>query len=294
MKQAATNSFLFVLIFSFCVSAQNPIPNAGFESWNGLEITGWIHNSSSVIPTVVKTTDSYSGSFAVRGEVINIGGFGMPPTLLSGTAQDPRFTVIHAYQTFTGQYKFEGQGGDSLFIEVVFINVNNGGGAEGHAAIGVNATSFTEISIPMIYDPGNPQGWVPTHGNITITIIPPTGQIPHIGTYFIVDHFTFDGQPVSVELEKNDFIPDQFNLNQNFPNPFNPSTKISFDIAEESFTTLKVYNIQGEEVATLVNKRLAAGSYNADWNAENLPSGAYIYTLNSDGILLSNKMILMK
>ena len=282
---------MFTFVSTF---AQNPIPNAGFESWNGPEIVSWAHNSTSFIPTVVQTTDAFSGSFAVRGEVINAAGAGFPPTLFTGSFQDPRFIVIHAYQTFTGQYKYSGQGGDMLFIEVVFTNDNIGGGAEGHAQIGADATSFTEIEIPMVYDSGNPPGWVPTHGNITVTIQPATGQVPHIGTYFIVDHFSFDGQPVSVELEKNDLVPDQFALKQNFPNPFNPATKISFNIAKESFATLKVYNMQGEEVATLVNENLSVGNYTANWNAKNYASGTYIYTLIAEGVFLSNKMILMK
>jgi Secretion system C-terminal sorting domain len=288
------SALLFTLFINSLLLAQNPIPNSGFESWSGLEILGWTHNSTSFIPTVVQTTDAFSGSFAVRGEVIDVAGAGFPPNLFTGTFQDPRFPVTQNFQTFTGQYKFGSQGGDKLLIVIVFINENIGGGADGNAEIEVDATSYTEISIPMVYDDNNPPGWIPTHGNITVTILPPTGQAPHIGTYFLVDDFTFDGQPVSVEKEIGENIPNDFSLQQNYPNPFNPSTNINFSVPEESFVTLKVYNVQGEEIADLVNENLSTGNYNVNWDASALPSGVYVYMLRAKDIYLSRKMILMK
>ena len=290
--------FFLVLLFSSSLSlmfAQNPIPNAGFESWNGNVPSGW--TASTNIPgfePVTKSTDAYSGNFAARGEVISISGFPGSPVLFTGTPQDQTFPVTQKFQTFTGQYKFEAQGGDMLLIEIVFTNVNIGGGAEGHAQIEIDATSYTEVEIQMEYDPNNPDGWVPTHGNISVTIQPQNGQMPHIGTYFIIDHFTFDGNPLNVERTNEEQIPSNFTLEQNYPNPFNPSTKINFSVPKESFVTLKVYNLQGEEVATLVNENLSTGNYFADWDASNMPSGLYVYTLRAGDVLLSRKMLLMK
>lgn len=83
-----------------------------------------------------------------------------------------------------------------LYMEVILINDKLGGGGEGHAQIGAGTTDFTEIEIPIIYDDDNPPGWVPTHANITVTIQPEKGKTPHKGTYFVVDHFSFDGNPV--------------------------------------------------------------------------------------------------
>ena len=73
----------------------------------------------------------------------------------------------------------------------------------------------------------------------------------------------------------------EYKLIQNYPNPFNPSTKISYSIKEDGFVTLKVYDILGVEIATLVNESKTAGSYEAEFNAANLPSGMYIYKLQS-------------
>lgn len=87
---------------------------------------------------------------------------------------------------------------------------------------------------------------------------------------------------------------ESFELAQNYPNPFNPSTKITFSIPNRSFVTLKVYNVQGEEVASLVSGDMKAGVYNVEWKANNVPSGVYVYSLIADNKVQSRKMILMK
>ena len=85
-----------------------------------------------------------------------------------------------------------------------------------------------------------------------------------------------------------------FILNQNFPNPFNPSTKISFQIKEYGFVTLIVYDVLGNEVDTIVNGNRPIGSYEVDFNASNSPSGIYTYTLTVGNYSDSKKMILLK
>ncbi|MBU0559447.1 MAG: T9SS type A sorting domain-containing protein [Bacteroidetes bacterium] len=98
----------------------------------------------------------------------------------------------------------------------------------------------------------------------------------------------------SVELEGMNYIPSDFNLEQNYPNPFNPSTKIRFSIPTQGFVDLRVYNILGTEVETLVSKNLSAGTYEATFHAENLASGLYFYAIKSGKISLTKKMLLVK
>ena len=283
-----------VASFSFLV-AQNPIPNPNFEVWSGNTPDGW--SATTNIPgfqPITKSTDAYNGSFAVRGEVLDLGGTPLSPVLITGSISDQTFSVTDIFQTFTGRYKFNGAGGDGLYIEIVFANTNDGGGAEGHTIITEGASSFEEVTIEMMYSDDNPPGWKPNIGNISITIFPPENQLPHAGTWFVVDYFTFDGQPVSVKETGNGHIPDKFNLEQNFPNPFNPSTNINFSLPENTFASLKIFNLQGEEVETLINEELSAGSYNVDWDASGLPSGVYVYALNTESGTLSRKMILLR
>jgi len=86
----------------------------------------------------------------------------------------------------------------------------------------------------------------------------------------------------------------KFNLEQNYPNPFNPTTTISFSIPSSAFTSLKVYDIIGNEVATLVNEEKPAGNYEVRFNASSLTSGTYFYRLTAGSFIQTRKMILIK
>jgi plastocyanin len=85
-----------------------------------------------------------------------------------------------------------------------------------------------------------------------------------------------------------------FRLQQNYPNPFNPETIISFDIPAQAFVSINVFNIIGQKVATLVNENMAAGSYSKSWDAASLPSGVYIYRLQTGTLTATKKLVLIK
>jgi predicted GH43/DUF377 family glycosyl hydrolase len=89
-------------------------------------------------------------------------------------------------------------------------------------------------------------------------------------------------------------LPVQYALQQNYPNPFNPTTMISFSIPHDSHVILKIYNVLGEEVATLVNDQKTAGDYSVVWNASTVPSGIYWYRLLSDDFSATRQMVLVK
>jgi hypothetical protein len=96
-------------------------------------------------------------------------------------------------------------------------------------------------------------------------------------------------------------IPSSYSLHQNYPNPFNPTTKIKFDIITphlnkggQGGVSLKIFDILGKEVATLVNEQLAPGTYSVDFDATNFPSGIYFYRLETPEFVQTNKMILLK
>ncbi len=100
-------------------------------------------------------------------------------------------------------------------------------------------------------------------------------------------------------VEGNNGVPVSYKLFQNYPNPFNPSTVISFQLAVNSFASLKVYDVLGREVATLVNEQLKPGTYEVDWDVSGFSSGVYFYTLEADpetnsGFRETKKMLLIK
>jgi hypothetical protein len=99
---------------------------------------------------------------------------------------------------------------------------------------------------------------------------------------------------VNVAKETGNQIPLKYNLSQNYPNPFNPSTTISFSLPSKSFVSLKIFDVVGREVATLVSQELSAGNYKQQWNANGMPSGVYFYRLQSGSFTETKKLILLK
>lgn len=103
---------------------------------------------------------------------------------------------------------------------------------------------------------------------------------------------------VSVEnpndVRSSSDIPAMYSLSQNYPNPFNPATTISFTLPSSSYTTLKVFDLLGSEVAVILAEELQAGKYSEHWNASGIPSGVYFYRLQAGQFTESRKLILLK
>lgn len=92
----------------------------------------------------------------------------------------------------------------------------------------------------------------------------------------------------------NNLLPTQSRLSQNYPNPFNPSTQINYTIPKASNVTLKIYDILGREIATLVSGKNQPGEHSVSWNALNVPSGVYFYRIIAGDFVQTKKMLLMK
>ena len=124
--------------------------------------------------------------------------------------------------------------------------------------------------------------------------------------------FTFTRNPTSVVFDPDDNIvlkengsivsvkqaaairPLSYNLDQNYPNPFNPATHFGFTIADTRLVTLKIYDVLGKEVATVLNTTMNPGAYSIPWNADALPSGIFFYRLEAGQFVQTKKMILLK
>ncbi len=99
---------------------------------------------------------------------------------------------------------------------------------------------------------------------------------------------------VITDVNYEKILPGHFNLSQNFPNPFNPSTIIKYAIPQKGLVQIKVFDILGNEIKTLVNEEKAAGSYEVKFNAVNLSSGVYLYRITSGNFSETNKMVLLR
>jgi len=162
------------------------------------------------------------------------------------------------------------------------------------------------VSVVEVYDPGT-DNWF-TRSSM------PTKRRAHCacvvdGIIYVMGGTVGRGQPALSIVEAynpaldpltsvEDFslgnILTRFVLQQNYPNPFNPTTNMEFSIPSLEFVTLKVYNILGEEVATLVSEQLPAGNYKYDWDGGRLASGVYLYRIQAGEYFESKKMVLLK
>ena len=114
-----------------------------------------------------------------------------------------------------------------------------------------------------------------------------------VGSYGIILKTT-DGGVSFVEEKEIDEIPATYLLSQNYPNPFNPSTKIRYSVPQPSNVVIKVFDILGNEIETLVNEQKATGTYELTWYAKHLPSGVYFYQLQAGDYINTKKMVLLK
>lgn len=100
---------------------------------------------------------------------------------------------------------------------------------------------------------------------------------------------------LNVEVEQNSLnVPEEFQLQQNYPNPFNPTTTIEFALPKQSNVTLKLFDILGREVATLVDAELESGVHKINFDGQDLASGIYFYRIHADGFLKTKKLMLLK
>ena len=138
--------------------------------------------------------------------------------------------------------------------------------------------------------------------NTTHQLVPNWGDFAELGLTIYVDKDN-DGtiedtlhlnNTVDVEDQGSNNIPAEYKLEQNYPNPFNPTTTIRYSIPKAGIVNLKVYNLIGEEITTLVNEDKAAGNYEVEFDASQLPSGVYLYQLNAADFVETKKMVLLK
>jgi hypothetical protein len=278
---------IIVLSISSTLFAQ--IPNSGFESWtNGNPDSWFTNNVQGFISVVTQSNVSHSGASAARLQVGSFGGFPYLPQMWSGDEAFNGFPANQRYGSLTGYYQFSPVGNDGLFF-IVYMKKNGeiiGGGA---LNIFSATSSYSQFVVPIDYssseNPDTALIWIIAGGDSN-------SQGGNVGTFALIDDLAW-GAVVGIE-EISSNIPLNFEVTQNYPNPFNPSTLIEYSLPEESFVELKVYDVLGNEVATLVNEYHRAGKFKVDFNASGFSSGIYIARMNAGKFSKSLKMTLMK
>jgi len=178
---------------------------------------------------------------------------------------------------------YPGTASDTTFFSVKYFDVNNaivagsGGKILATSNGGINWSqqlSGISSTILRMNFVNSQTGW----------IVGKNGVILKTTTGGVVTGFT----------QTSSEIPNKFSLSQNFPNPFNPSTRINYELPITNYVSLKVYDALGNEVETLVNENQNAGSYSVDFDASQLPSGIYFYKLFTENFSETKKMVVVK
>jgi len=155
----------------------------------------------------------------------------------------------------------------------------------------LNPQGDTAWTFRYDYDPTDEANAIALDKNGTIIVTGTTSQIPPVITQ---NYLTIKIEDINNSVDKDPYCPSNFFVYQNHPNPFNPSTQITYSLPRAADVTLKIYDILGQEVATLVNERKPAGTYTVNLNAVDIPTGIYFYRIVAGEFVQTKKMALIR
>lgn len=254
---------------------------------NGNTIT--LGSNASLTETAGNTVKGSTGKLTTTRVLnapsgVNVGGLG---SVLTSSANLGSTTVERYHFTPTGS-------GNQGVTRVYNIVPANNTGLNATLRIYYDDSELNGIPEERLQMVKSPNGNDATWDRFGSTVDPAQnfvelGSISDFSYWSLAD---FD-HPLPVEQEKN-LQPESFALEQNYPNPFNPSTVIKYQVPEITFVTIKVYDVLGKEVAVLVNEELNPGFYSVKFNASDLSSGLYFYTMKTDKFTSTNKMLMIK
>ncbi|MFC2092773.1 YCF48-related protein [Bacteroidota bacterium] len=189
------------------------------------------------------------------------------------------FKTTNSGQSWTLEMN-QGSTGDYFYNNLFFLNSNMGWIITSYGEIKkttnggenwISEQSPLNENLRCIHFVNEDAGWIGGERGTVLTTNPLTG----------------------IQITSNK-IPQKYNLKQNYPNPFNPVTKIGYDLVKNGYVVLKIYDLLGREIASLVNEKQNAGSYLVEWNASGFPSGVYFYRLETEEYRETKKLLLIK
>jgi hypothetical protein len=285
MKLCALFFVLFAMALTISGFAQ--IPNPGFEDWvtdgdGNYNPAGWTTSNFNPIVNVVPTSPGYSGSYAMTVKTVDVG------VVFPGVAYvETAYNFSQRPSHFYAYVKSNIVPGDQGLIMIALMKGDSAVAALDSCTFKVDTTitQYKYIVFPIAYL----NNLIPD----SLIVMVASGLLGgHVGTELTVDDIGF--LYGSTDVLQNENLPGQFELNQNYPNPFNPATKIRYSVPQSSLVQIKVFDVLGNELETLVNEEKPAGTYELNWNAANLPSGVYFYQISAGDFVQTKKMILLR
>lgn len=236
-----------------------------------------------------------SGNVYVTGQSTDVNG----STPDYATIKYNQLGVEQWVSRYTGIQNNSGDGANSLAIDNlgnVYVTGSSGsfsGTKADYATVKYNSLGAQQWAERYNGPPGNGTDQAKSIvldnlGNVYVT-----GSSAGSGTSVDFATIKYSQTPTGIDQTVYN-LPENYSLLQNYPNPFNPSTNIQYEVSNKQFVTLKVYDVLGKKVATLVNEEKPAGSYQVNWNASNLSSGIYFYKLQAGSFVETKKMILLQ
>jgi hypothetical protein len=307
MKRTFLFVILSLILFAATAKSQSLVFSEGFESYDSLSLpAGWSVWNNAGYPidlftnwTVRDTGKVMPGVNAARLSVAHTGRKAIGVSWYTGidtltgndSISDAWLVTKKIHVNSSGAYlSFYSAGGTPTLRDSLQVWVSTADSLPSH---------FTHYDQTIAMDPG-PWG---TFNQQFVDLSPYAGQNVYVGFRYNMD-VSVDGVFVTVDdVEFYDVIgiqnistniPKAYNLRQNYPNPFNPVTNIEFSIPKGSYVSLIIYNELGQQIRELVNQDMKPGTYKVDFNASELPSGAYFYRLVAGDYVKTNKMILTK
>ncbi|RLD22520.1 MAG: hypothetical protein DRI54_08360 [Bacteroidetes bacterium] len=275
--KAIINWLFSILLFISSISNAQEIPNHSFEEWIvGIPI-GWYGYG------IGQSSDSFNGIYAIS---LQVNGDGAVPILIAGEVV-PGINISKRHGIFKGFYKFDPNGNDFLKVDVI-MGLNGDVVGIGSAQFSETpASNWIEFSVPITYSSDE----TPNDALMFLSITNDDGSATY-GSDAVVDFVSF-GEVTGIE-QLSGLTKESVHL-KNFPNPFDLSTTISFDIEKSTKVSLGVYNLTGQKVSTILkNELISSGHHEFRFDSMNLLSGLYFYTLSTDDFIVTRKMSCIK
>ena len=278
--------------------AGNPVLSGGSEAWEAGGIIWCSVVSNSGTYTLYYTGIDITSTFYSIGRATSPDGINWQKDTLNNPILTPGLSGQWDSKSVCGPYCLYTSG--TLYLYFTGWAINYAGNFIGLASSTDNGITWNKYASNPVINSGPTGSWDADYVEVgSVMLLQDTlihlwydGSRDNTATNLWRIGLATSTLVVSVEEETDQ--PSDFTLEQNYPNPFNPSTKISWQSPVGSQQTLKIYDILGNEVATLVDEYIAAGKYEIEFSAESLPSGVYFYQLKAGEYINTKKMILLK
>ena len=283
MKKNLTSFIAFLCCISMTTFAQ--IPNSGFESWSAGDPDNWATSNAfpAGLVNITQTSDSHSGSSAVRGDVVNFNGTPIGPVIQSGPGATG-FAISQQYHSLELYYKFTSVGGDKFSIN---ISLEKAGSpiAQGAVALPATISTYTHLTVSINYMTSD----VPDLAIIQISITGPvTGNDVHAGSVMFVDDLSFS---LSTGIENTPLS----GLNVIcFPNPSTDFVNVPLDEPVTGETILTVFDSRGKEIRQTAGLLHQAGKNVFQFSVEDLSPGLFLYAINGENKQYRGKFVVSR